>query len=707
MFHPFGLYGIGDYYSFSEDHSQVDYEPKHYKHSISNSISDKKQSDLRIISDSRPLFRHDDVLRHYITSNPPPPTPDSIYSVKEQGCSNPRYLRFTLNSIPTDNSLYNSIGLPLAAVWQPFAETGPTDDLIPVILSAPFRCSSCFAYINSFFKQIDNNRKIVCNICGQIQNTPENLKTNHAEHPELNFGTYEFVAPKEFSNRPAQVPLFLFCVDLSFAAVSLGLHIQVIDSIQAVLDYMPFSALIGVIFFDDLVHLFKLGNSEEIIEIISNDIEDPFISEPAEACCYDVVRDRRKLNILLEKLKNYSFFTSDKQTISVGSLLNGIKEYMLKSRGGRLLLFTSQSGNTGKNILEIKPETKPNHYENEKLYRPDQWYQQLGQECCENDICIDIFACTHQQVCLSSLAAICKQTGGDFYYFYGFQREADGEKLYYNIARILTRPQCFQVSIKVRISNGLSVDYFIGKYKRKGPIEMEIAALDSDKSFGIVLKYNEKLRIDTDCFIQCAMVYTNYFNERIIRIFNGKVNVTQSVLNVLNNADVDALSNMFLRISANNIFELSLYDIRESLQTSLIKVILAYQQTIQNFELSKFVIPDSLKMLILYTNSSLKLPGLTMTNTSKDSRLNSIYSILSIPVLSSRLLLYPKTYSLHDIMSQDHQPGRLVDGIIKLPNLIPNVLSMLKSDGVYLITNGDVLCFYIGRNVSNSVIIKF
>ena len=241
-----------------------------------------------------------------------------------------------------------------------------------------------------------------------------------------------------------------------------------------------------------------------------------------------------------------------------------IKDHMLKNRGGRVIMFSSQLGTIGKYPLTPKPEIRPVHSEKEKAYLPAENYMALAQECSSEDICIDIFICSHQAVNIPTLAALCTQTGGDLYYFPGYKAENDGERLYYLITRILTRPQCTQNVMRARCSNGLSIDYYIGKFKRKGPVEMEIACLDSDKSIGIIIKYDEKLTEGAEHYIQCAMLYTNALGERLIRICNGMVSATRNIQNIIKAADIDAVSNIQLRMSANTIFELPLNIIREN-----------------------------------------------------------------------------------------------------------------------------------------------
>ena len=109
---------------------------------------------------------------------------------------------------------------------------------------------------------MENGKKCICNICGLSLDAPEAYNRDRNIKPELFAGTYDFRVPNDYLNRPAQSPLFLFCIDVSAPALQLGIFSQVLTSISAILDYIPNSDKIniGVIAFDTTIQIFKLGN---------------------------------------------------------------------------------------------------------------------------------------------------------------------------------------------------------------------------------------------------------------------------------------------------------------------------------------------------------------------------------------------------------------------------------------------------------------
>ena len=650
----------------------------------------------------RPVAHQDKPQGLYSTVHTPAPPPESLYSVKEQGLSSPRFLRFTMNYIPIDNSLYKSAGPPLAASWQPFAELPISDDPVQASPSPPFRCSNCLAYINPFFKFLEGRQKCSCNMCGSLQDYPELYSGNRSSRPELFAGTYEFRAPAEYTNRPVQPPLFLFCIDISSSSLKLGLPSQVLSSLLAVLDYIPDSdrVEIGILTFDEHIQLYSLGPTGNLLEIVITDVEDPFLSEPVSGCCFNVKSNREQLESLIDKLTLVNFSVEFKKSVSVGALAQALKDTMLRGRGGRVLVFASKIGDVGLHALAARPDKKLRPLFQDQDCVAASNYLRLGEECCGEDMCIDIFVCTTTTVNIPDLGALCTLSGGDLYYFPGFNLEVDGDRLHYKIARVLTRAQCSQALMRVRCSNGLSVDYYIGKYRRKGPMEMEVACLDSDKAFAVVLKYDEHLREDKEYFVQGALLYTSARGERVIRIFNGRLYATTSMASVYKYADADTITNIMLKTSVSDLFAESLTAVRDKWKAMIARVLTCFKKLCGRAVCFDFCCPESLQLLPLYCSAAFKLNALILSEVSMDSRMYSVHAILGFSVLQTRLLLYPTVYSVHDIVTQGNSPGTCEGGVVALPATVPASMRSLKPEGVYLISNGDILAFYVGKEAN-------
>ena len=93
-------------------------EPEQVAPPVPTQVRQVAQRENKISTESLPrsLNRQDEHIGIFTTLGQLPPSPDSIYTVREQGISNPRLLRFTMNSIPIESSSCSNIGLPLAAI---------------------------------------------------------------------------------------------------------------------------------------------------------------------------------------------------------------------------------------------------------------------------------------------------------------------------------------------------------------------------------------------------------------------------------------------------------------------------------------------------------------------------------------------------------------------------------------------------------------
>ena len=93
---------------------------------------------------------------------------------------------------------------------------------------------------------------------------------------------------------------------------------------------------------------------------------------------------------------------------------------------------------------------------------------------------------------LTSIAPLSAHTGGDLYYYNPFDATKHGERLHYEIFRVLTRSQATEVAIKARTSTGYSVIEYFGGFGVKETTDFELAAIDSDKFIGFIMRCDEK-----------------------------------------------------------------------------------------------------------------------------------------------------------------------------------------------------------------------
>lgn len=652
---------------------------------------------------SRPISSSFSPAVKFIPYGQLPPVPDSNYSVIEKTLSNPRLVRMSLNTIPTTQPLLQSSGLPLACLFQGLQELPDEDSQIAKIDYNVYRCVNCFGYINGHFTFIAGSAKFVCNLCESIQLIPKEYVGNQGFYAELNTGTYEFRAGEQYLNGKGNKPVFLIAIENSKEAVELGVFHQVLTSLECLVDYVKSEYSIGILTYDSLgISLYKPGALEGgVVEIRNQNLEEVDNTEYWESCVLNIEREKDKLKEIIAKvLENFAYGPG---CVSIGHVVS-FAEQLLKGNGGRLIIFNSSFGNYGTLRLVQATGIKPIHDVADKVYVEDPKYAALANVCAESDLTIDIFACTNTVLNLTSLSVLCTRTGGDLYYFPQYTSHKDGERLHYYLSHILTRFQATQVSLRVRCTFGLSVESYIGKFQRKGPVEVRIPTFDSDKSILIKLKYDTALAEEKDYYIQIAMLYTNTRSERIIRVFNTKVYTTLNFSNIFQNADIDVIVNSYMKIASNAIFDKSLNQIRTDLQGFVIKLMKKTRQLNNDSDFSKFRVPESLKLLPLYVSALKKLPAFTLASASLESRAFSLNAILSINVLASRLLLYPKIYEV-DFKHADLEGEEEIGFDIK-EQLVHASLKNLKRGKVYCLYNGDVVLTIVGDLVEDSWYLK-
>ena len=82
-----------------------------------------------------------------------------------------------------------------------------------------------------------------------------------------------------------------------------------------------------------------------------------------------------------------------------------------------------------------------------------------------------------------------------------FDINKHGEKLHYEIFRVLTRITGTDVQIKARVSGGLTVAEYFGGFTYKEQPDITLSSIDSDKTIGFVIRNDEKLKENSLAFV--------------------------------------------------------------------------------------------------------------------------------------------------------------------------------------------------------------
>jgi len=95
---------------------------------------------------------------------------------------------------------------------------------------------------------------------------------------------------------------------------------------------------------------------------------------------------------------------------------------------------------------------------------------------------------------------------------------------------------------------GLKISDYHGNFYMKNATDIEMAGLDSQKAFGIIMKHDGKLDEKSESSIQCALLYTTASGQRRIRVHTLSVPNTSLLGNVFRYAEMDTTVNLLAKI---------------------------------------------------------------------------------------------------------------------------------------------------------------
>lgn len=649
-------------------------------------------------------------------ANPPPPA-TSDYIVRDTGNCSPRYMRCTINQIPCTADLLNTSAMQLALLVQPFALPHPSEDPIQVVdfgESGPVRCSQCKAYINPFMKFIDQGRRFICNLCGHANETPRDYHCNLGpdgrrrdaeDRPELCRGTVEFVATKEFSVRDPMPAVFFFLIDVSLNSVQTGATAAACSAISQVIADLPEGprTMVGIATFDSAIHFYNLKRAmQQPLMLVVPDVQDVYT--PLES---DVIVQlsecRQHLELLLENIP--TMFQNNRIADSAFGAAVKAAFLAMKSTGGKLLVFQSvlpSIGIGGLSAREAEGRTNiiAGEKETHKLLQPaDKILKTMAIELAEYQVCVDLFITTQSYVDIASISVIPRTTGGQVYDYHPFSALSDPAKLYNDLRWNVTRPQGFEAVMRVRSSMGLQVQEYSGNFCKRIPTDVDLPAIDCDKTIMVTLKHDDKLQDGSECSFQCALLYTTVYGQRRIRVSTLALPCSSMLSNLFRSADLDTQFACMLKQAANEIPSTPLSQVREQVANLCINILHSYRKFCATVSSSgQLILPEALKLLPLYTLALVKSTGLR-TDGRIDDRCYWINYVAPVSTPLAVPLVYPRMIAVHDLDSRE------ADGYL-IPPTIALSSENISDDGIYLLENGDDCLIYVGSSVDQDTIRK-
>ncbi|KJE94626.1 protein transporter SEC24 [Capsaspora owczarzaki ATCC 30864] len=653
---------------------------------------------------------------------PRPPHPMVPQDRVGMNCS-PDVMRLTMNAIPRTANLLTKSRLPLGLHIHPFADPRSTSDGIAGVPSIPvvtstliIRCRTCRAYINPFVQFIDQGRKFKCNVCFRIndmpsefdyQQNPDGSSTylDRATRPELTAGSIEYIAPSEYMVRAPQPAVYLFLIDVSFAAVQNGMVASASRTLLQHLDQLHGDARlrVGIITYDSTVHFYNLQSSRSQPQmLVVSDLEEMFLPSPDDLLV-TLAESRELVVSLLTKLP--TMFQNTQNAVSALPAALTAAYQLLSPTGGRVTVLQSTLPSTGPNALQVRDDAASRGTPKEiaNLQPADEFYKKYAVDCSRQQIGIDTFLFSSSYIDVATIGSLSRHSSGSCYFYPGFHAARNPDmntKFISEFARNLTRPLGLEAVIRVRCTQGLTPHSFHGNFFLRQTDLLALPTVNPDHGFGMQISLEESFTNISQVVFQTALLYTTTSGERRIRVHTLVVPVVGSIGELYDAADCEALAGLAAKMAVNRMLTTKLSDARDGIMNMCQDILSTYKSEVlsSNAAGGSLMISPTLSLLPLYLLAALKNAALRLgKNTSNDERAYATMLIRTLPMHDLLRFLYPSMYGLHDLPTQCGVPQ---GQDIILPPLLPLNSERFERHGVYIIETSQLILIWVGRNVA-------
>lgn len=659
----------------------------------------------------------------------PLPIEGTNYIVRDNGNASPRFMRPTLSHIPASGELLATSAIPFAVLVQPFAMQHELEEPVPVVdygETGPMRCESCKAYVNPFFRFIEHGRRVVCNMCQHVNEVPPDFvchlghdgkRVDWQERPELCRGSVDFVAPSTYMVRPPVPPVFLFAIEVSAMAMGTGVTQAACAAVRAAIRDMPEKArsLVGVVTFDTTMQFYKFKRDGSAQVLVVPDTQHPFAPSQSGLLVPCAEFEEQVLTLLDDIPKLYAPGVG--APTCFGAVVHAGVD-ALKKHSGRLAVMACSLPGAGYGALpprdgggNVQQQASANGGHSDKdpiklLESGSPDYKDIAVRAADANVPVDLYFCPQGYVDAATTMLLPRTTGGEFRLYAPWNGQLDYNELIADLRWSAVRPTALETVMRVRCSQGLQVSEYNGSFYQPTATDLDIAGIDSDKAVMVCLRHGDKLSEVHEACFQAAVLYTSVDGHRRIRIHTACYPVTSVLGNLYKNAELDCIYNYFARWAASMLMASSLDQTKEVIISQVVNVLLAYRKFCAASSSSgQLILPESMKLLPLYTLALIKSPGLRSrcppdVRAEWTSRMATISAEMSTPYFHPRIL----GVSCLPLPAWDGAASvSTIDGVPEL-RLLPASSESLKTDSVYLIENGCEMFLHVGRDVEPVVL---
>ncbi|SOV76164.1 protein transport protein Sec24B [Plasmodium reichenowi] len=546
-----------------------------------------------------------------------------------------------------------------------------------------------------------------CNIDDIINNFHFNMhdikniiieKDGETEDCKMKRGFFLFKYPQIKKCLP---PYFIFVIECSYNSIYSNITHTILEGIRyAVQNVKCDKTKIAIISFNSCIYFYNCKKNKNNQVIVMSDIDNPFIPLSLDDLFFSCIDEKDKIDNLIDSIKLFS--NSCMQSyVSCGNSALKIAVDILKSRNGNgnVCMFYTSTPNCGLGC--IKELKKRDIHENFLEVKEKIFYDALLLDLYAYNISVDIsiIASNNIRICVPSLQYIAQNTGGNILFIQNFLWQKDYKEIYMNIKDTLTSENiAYCCELKLRYTHNITVKNLFCCNNNFNSIistdTIKIPKIRHDHTFAFLLNYSDISETKKQVYIQCACIYTNLYGDRYVRLHTTHMNLTTSLSTVFRYTDAEALMNILIKQLCTNILHNDNYS--KIIIDNLAAILYSYRLNCATSAHSgQLILPDTLKLLPLFTSCLLK-HNVVKKDALHDLKVYNLIKLLSMPIISSLLFVYPVMYLIHMKGRHNEIDYMDVDDENFLPRAIPTSAEKIYSSGIYLLDCSTHLYLYFG-----------
>ncbi|OHT16023.1 Sec23/Sec24 trunk domain containing protein [Tritrichomonas foetus] len=517
---------------------------------------DEEEPELRPIKPSPPQNTVKKEPAHYFTplnSNPINPQTTNPWKNPSLLSNNilPSYFRPVSTHFPISQATAQATHLPFGLVINPgLVSDVPITDLSSSTL---VRCPRCSAHLCPFCRISSDCRRWKCAICGGESMF---LNVNVSERKEVTTPILDMIVPKNYMPHEKAGPSFLFIFDISYDSISHGFAQSAAASLLSSLESLNDDTFVSIMTINDKLTIYDIYRNRRAVYVDLDSLKDEIYSH---VCTLQ--GNREKVTSMLKEIQNLTIdhLTQDsdsktqtdtfmKKGHCFGSALEAAS-VVLQEIGGVAMAFVYNYATVGpRAVAHRSRDEMVNEIALLKMSKTENsmFYANISKTLAKSAISLHLFAGSDEFADLAIMGVPCGLTAGKCHFYKNFQPMTHSNELHREIYRTLTTKYLWDATMKLRISNGVTVRRIHSNCQMYERDMMCLPAMTPEDSFTYELDILPHVTTHAVTF-QFALAWNNNSRQRIIRIFTFSLPISEDPLEILRNVDEGALTTLLTK----------------------------------------------------------------------------------------------------------------------------------------------------------------